>query len=113
MKRIIFTAIAFISITISNAQTEAPKTAENPKEVALSEIKALSNAIDLDEKMKEVLQQVFLLRAEELSNAKTFEEKKKIFEMYGEKLLGGLNEQQRKKLESNRELYEKLTRYKG
>lgn len=114
MKKIAFIMFAFLAIQFAEAQkTPTLKAAGNPKEIALNEINELAKIVQLDDKMKENFHQVFLMRAEEVNNASTAEEKKKIYEMYGEKIVWGLTPEQRKLLESNRGFYERLTVYKG
>jgi hypothetical protein len=85
---------------------------KNIKEMAYEEIRELSSIVELTPELKNDFMNLFMMRNEAVSNAKTYEEKSAIYERFGQKLLGGLNEQQSMKLKENKEFYNKLTNLK-
>ncbi|RXR22128.1 MULTISPECIES: hypothetical protein [Flavobacterium] len=110
MKKIAIALFTFFAVQIAAAQ----KTTEtaNPKVVAASEIEALSKAVPMDDNLKSSYATLFVLRAQEIASTTDEAKKKEIFDMYAQKLWWGLNEEQRAKLEANKDLYNKIMVYK-
>ncbi|MEN9337007.1 MAG: hypothetical protein RLZZ500_1994 [Bacteroidota bacterium] len=110
MKKIALALITFFAVQFASAQ----KTAEtaNPKTVAATEIEQLSKVVPMDDNLKSSYATLFVLRAQEVASTSDEAKKKEIFDMYAQKLWWGLNEEQRAKLEANKELYNKIMVYK-
>ena len=53
------------------------------------------------------------MRADEINAAKSEEEKKMLFERFGRKFIGGLNDNQLAQLKANEELYKRITQYQS
>ena len=53
-----------------------------------------------------------MMREEAMQNAQTEDEKAVTYKMFGEKILSGLTEEQRKTLQEKPELYARLVKYK-
>lgn len=113
MKKIVYLLFAFIAFQTANAQKSATLNAvQNPKDIALAEITALSKAVPMDENLKSSYATLFVMRSQEIASTADEEKKKAIFEMYGQKMWLGFSDEQRKILKENKELYNKLMFYK-
>jgi len=95
---------------VQNINVESPKD-KNLKEAFYKDIEELDTQIKLNEGLKKDLTTILFMRQEAISNAKSDEEKKSLFERYTTKFLGGLTPEQQEILKRNKELYVKLTVY--
>ncbi|MFM2230111.1 MAG: hypothetical protein RL607_1369 [Bacteroidota bacterium] len=118
MKNTFYLVFVICSIHFSNAQKQA--NTNNSEKVEINESNAKLNAIKdaetlakilkLDTKMQEVFTQVLLNRNEDVLKAPTKEEKEKIFNLYTDKLISGLTEEQKITLiKYNKDFHYKLT----
>ena len=103
-----FTANAQSSLTA--AKTENVKL--NPKEAAYKDLSELTSVIEITPEFKSDLMTLFMMREEGLQNAATEDEKVVLYQRFGEKILSGLTEEQRKTLEQKPELYSRLMKYR-
>ncbi|WP_395065148.1 hypothetical protein [Flavobacterium sp.] len=114
MKRIIAILTLSLAFSLSSfgQQTKAATLdvkQSSSKDVVIGEVDAISKVIKLDEGTKSNISTLLFMRAEDMSNSKSFDEKKEIYERYGRKILGSLNDDQLAKIKANKELYTKLT----
>lgn len=91
----------------SNTKSRDQKV--NPKEEAYKDVKELSNLLELSPEVTNSFLEMLVMRNEALINAKSDEEKRIVYDRFGKKLLSSLNDDQLKKLNSNKELHFKLT----
>lgn len=110
MKNIAIALFTFLAIQIAGAQ----KTIEpaNPKVVAKIEFENLCKVVPMDENLKSSYATLFMMREQEIASTTDEIKKKEIFEMYGQKMWWGFNEEQRSLLKENKELYNQLMVYK-
>lgn len=107
-------AFCFSANAQSNSKMESTSNSKekNVKEMAYEELRELSSVVELSPELKNDFMSLFMMRTEAINNVKSFEEKAAIYERFGQKLLGGLDEKQVTKLKENKELYNKLTNFK-
>jgi hypothetical protein len=118
MKKIVAIVLFMFAYSFSvNAQTsltaakvETIKT--NPKEAAYKDVSELTSIIEVTPEFKNDLMTLFMMREEAMQNAQTEDEKAVTYKMFGEKILSGLTEEQRKTLQEKPELYARLVKYK-
>ena len=118
MKNIVYLALIICSFHFTNAQEV--KTTKNieknessqgsPKEEAIKDGQILARILKLDSKMQEVFTQVLVNRNEDVQKAETKEEKEKLFNLYTDKLISALTEEQKVTLiKYNKDFHYKLT----
>lgn len=101
-----------VSKTATIQSTSASSTKEsNIKDVVYKDIEELNSQVKLNENLKNDLTNILFMRNEAVSNAKSEDEKKSLFERYTTKFIGGLTPEQQEMLKRNKELYVKLTVY--
>jgi hypothetical protein len=96
--------------TIQSTSASSPKES-NIKDVIYKDIEELNSQVKLNENLKNDLTNILFMRNEAVSNAKSEDEKKSLFERYTTKFIGGLTPEQQEMLKRNKELYVKLTVY--
>lgn len=117
MKRIFAILTLSLAFSLSSNAQEAKTlsvsqtSADSPKEALLKDITELKNSVKLEDQIVEDLTNLLLMREEAVNNVRTIEEKKALYERFGQKLLGGLNPDQLKQLEGNKELLIRLTQF--
>ncbi len=118
MKKIVSIVLLMVAFGFSgNAQsnlklesnTKSRDQKVNPKEEAYKDVKELSNLLELSPEVTNSFLEMLVMRNEALINAKSDEEKRIVYDRFGKKLLSSLNDDQLKKLHSNKELHFKLT----
>ncbi len=120
MKKLVLIASLFFAFASNMNAQEAKKsedrnTANMSKEEliktqAVNAIDQLDNMVSLNSDLKSNLTQLLFMREEAMNNSKSVEERKAIFTKYGQKLIGGLSEEQKRTLQAkNPELFKKLT----
>jgi hypothetical protein len=118
MKKIVSIVLLMVAFGFSgNAQsnlklesnTKSRDQKVNPKEEAYKDVKELSNLLELSPEVTNSFLEMLVMRNEALINAKSDEEKRIVYDRFGKKLLSSLNDEQLKKLHSNKELHFKLT----
>lgn len=118
MKKIVSIVLLMVAFGFSgNAQsnlklesnTKSRDQKVNPKEEAYKDVKELSNLLELSPEVTNSFLEMLVMRNEALINAKSDEEKRIVYDRFGKKLLSSLNDDQLKKLNSNKELHFKLT----
>lgn len=119
MKKIVSIVVLMVAFGFSaNAQSnlklesETKPKQENAKELAYTELRELSSVVELTPELKNDFLTLFMMRNEAMTNTNSEEEKAAVYERFGQKFLTGLTEEQNRKLSENKELYNKLTKYK-
>lgn len=118
MKKIVAIVLFMIAFGFSsNAQSTLsaakPTSKEvNPKEAAYKDISELSSVIDITPEFKNDLMTLFMMREEAMANCTTEDERVVTYQRFGEKIMSGLTEEQRKTVAQKPELYARLTKYK-
>ncbi|WP_396166065.1 hypothetical protein [Flavobacterium sp.] len=116
MKKIIVIASLFLAFSFNASAQEAAK-AQSVKTQAITpesiskDFANLTKTVTMEESLKKDMNTLLYMRMDALKDAKEEDEKKVIFEMYGKKILGGLNPNQMSQLKANKELLLKLTQY--
>ncbi len=116
MKKIIVIASLFLAFSFNasaqeGAKVKSVKTEAITPESTSKDLVNLTKTVTMEESLKKDMNTLLNMRLEALSSAKSEDEKKVIFEMYGKKILGGLNPNQMSQLKANKELLLKLTQY--
>lgn len=118
MRKIVTIILFMIAFGFSaNAQTSISKAQPtsrevNPKEAAYKDISDLSAVIDITPEYKNDLMTLFMMREEAMAACTTEDERVVTYQKFGEKILSGLTEEQRKTLSQKPELLARLTKYK-
>lgn len=118
MKKIVAIVLFMIAFGFSsNAQSTfsaaKPTSKEvNPKEAAYKDISELSSVIDITPEFKNDLMTLFMMREEAMANCTTEDDRVATYQKFGEKIMSGLTEEQRKTVAQKPELYARLTKYK-
>ena len=116
MKKILLLIALFIAFSI-NANAQESKTTQVAGDSKELEMKSLINGIEsipnLSPQLKQDFATLISIREEAVSQVKTKEEKLAIYQQIGQKLIYTLTDEQKKYLESNTELYKKITTYSG
>lgn len=106
-------AFGFTSNAQSTLSAAKPTSKEvNPKEAAYKDISELSAVIDITPEYKNDLMTLFMMREEAMAVCTTEDERVVTYQKFGEKILSGLTEEQRKALSQKPELLARLTKYK-
>ncbi|MBA4153753.1 MAG: hypothetical protein C0512_05345 [Flavobacterium sp.] len=119
MKKIVAIVLFMIAFGFSsNAQSSIsnakPTSREvNPKEAAYKDISDLSAVIDITPEFKNDLMTLFMMREEAIAGCTTEDERVITYQKFGEKIMSGLTEEQRKTVAQKPELYARLTKYKS
>ena len=125
MKKIVAILFLFAFGFSMNAQTALTKAkAEptkvnskeeklNPKEAAYKDVADLTSIIEVSPEFKNDLMTLFMMREEAMQNAQTEDEKALTFQRFGEKIISGLTEEQRKTLEQKPDFYARLVKYQA
>jgi hypothetical protein len=116
MKKIIVIASLFLAFSF-NANAQVASKAKSVKTEAITpesiskDIANLTKTVTMEESLKKDMNVLLNMRMDALKDAKTEDEKRAIFEMYGKKILGGFTPDQMSQLKANKELLLKLTQY--
>lgn len=116
MKKIVAILFLFAFGFSVNAQTSLTKAKDeptklNPKEAAYKDVSDLTSIIEVTPEFKNDLLTLFMMREEAMQNAATEDEKVITYQRFGEKIISGLTEEQRKTLEQKPDLYARLVKY--
>ena len=115
MKKIIalFTLTLAFGFTANAQQNlkEAPTQQLSTKEIIIKNVENLNTVVKLDNNIKSDIVNLLSLREETLANTRNEEERKAIFEKFGQKLQSVLTSEQVTALKKNKELYSTLMVY--
>lgn len=117
MKRIIAILVITTLFSFTSKAQEASKSISVKTEITdasiIKDISDLTKTITMDESLKRDFTTLLHMRADEINAAKSEEEKKMLFERFGRKFIGGLNDNQLAQLKANEELYKRITQYQS
>ena len=116
MKKIIAIAVLFLAFSFNaNAQVslkvKETKTEFITPESISKDVDALTKTVTMNESLQKDMMTLLYMRMDAVKEAKTEEDKRAIFQRFGQKLLGGFTPEQLKQLKGNKDLYLKLTEY--
>lgn len=117
MKRIIAilvitTVFSFTSMAQEAAKTIPAKTEITDASIA-KDISDLTKTITMNESLTRDFTTLLYMRADAINGTKSEEEKKALFERFGRKFIGGLNDNQLEQFKANKELFTRFTQYKS
>ncbi len=117
MKRLIVILVITTFFSFTSKAQETSKTISVKTEITetsiIKDISDLTKTITMDESLTRDFTTLLHMRADEINTAKSEEEKKMLFERFGRKFIGGLNDNQLAQLKANQELYKRITQYQS